>query len=82
MSGTRRPIASHGIGLAVLGCCLLTLAPSNAYAYIDPGTGSFLVQGLIAAALGLGLTLKLFWRRLKSALTGRPARDEDAAAHE
>ncbi len=40
------------------------LAPTVAHAYIDPGSGSFVLQGIIAAILGAGVTLKLFWRRL------------------
>ena len=37
-----------------------------AHAYLDPGTGSILLQGLIASfALGLA-TIKLWWYRIKS----------------
>lgn len=39
---------------------LLLCFPSSAYAYIDPGTGSLILQALAAAVLGIGL----FWRRL------------------
>lgn len=49
-------------------CCVLTLYAvfSNAaYAYLDPGTGSILFQGLIAAiATGLA-TGKFWWHRFK-----------------
>ena len=37
-------------------------------AYIDPGTGSFLVQALIAAFAGIAVTMGLYWRKLKSLL--------------
>lgn len=33
--------------------------------YIDPGSGSFLFQALIAFALATGLTVKRFWWRLR-----------------
>lgn len=33
-------------------------------AYIDPGTGSALIQGLIAAVAAVGVTLKLYWHRI------------------
>lgn len=45
--------------LAVPLCC------DKAYAYIDPGTGSYILQIVIAGAVGAAFTLKLFWRRLR-----------------
>ena len=49
----------------VLFCALLTAAfwPSTAFAYIDPGTGSILIQGIIAAIAAIGVTMKLYWHR-------------------
>jgi len=62
--------------LAMTVALMLVAAP--AFAYIDPGTGSFLVQGIIAAVIGIGVTGKLYWSRIKSFLTGKPvAEDED-----
>ena len=45
-------------------CALLLLWAPRALAYIDPGSGSFLLQGLVAGILGLGVTLKLYWGKL------------------
>lgn len=42
--------------------------PAAASAYVDPGTGSFLLQMLVAALLGFLLTLRLYWQKLKSLL--------------
>lgn len=39
-------------------------SPATALAYIDPGTGSVLIQGIIAAVAAVGVTLKLYWHRL------------------
>ena len=44
---------------------LIALFPSGAYAYIDPGTGSYILQILIAGALGMAYTVKIYWRRIK-----------------
>lgn len=33
-------------------------------AYLDPGSGSLIIQMLIAAILGGGLILRTFWKRL------------------
>ena len=56
------------------------LVPTAAHAYVDPGTGSLAVQGIIAAILGAGLTLKLTWRKIRRRLTGKPYRDEGSDA--
>jgi hypothetical protein len=37
-----------------------------AYAYLDPGTGSVLLQGLLAGVASALAVLKLYWRRFKS----------------
>jgi hypothetical protein len=52
--------------LRVLSCLLVvalsgTAAP--AYAYLDPGTGSMILQVLLGGFAGLALAGKLYWRR-------------------
>ena len=49
--------------------CLLTAAP--AYTYIDPGTGGMLIQLVTGGAAGLLILGRLYWRRMKDALTGK-----------
>jgi hypothetical protein len=44
--------------------CLCALAPTEAYAYLDPGTGSFALQGLIAGVAGGVLSIRTYWRRI------------------
>ena len=36
------------------------------YAYIDHGTGSMLLQGLLAGVAGLVVVLKLYWYKIKN----------------
>jgi hypothetical protein len=38
---------------------------SEAHAYVDPGTGSYLLQILIAGLLGAAFALKIYWNKLK-----------------
>ena len=46
--------------------------------YIDPGSGSYLVQVIVAAALGAAFWIKMSWNRLKSFFTGGKQKpDED-----
>ncbi len=35
-------------------------------AYIDPGTGSLIIQILLAALVGAGFATKIFWTKIKS----------------
>ena len=39
-----------------------------ACAYLDPGTGSFLFQMLLAGLVGMIVTVKIFWRTIKARL--------------
>ena len=57
--------------LALIVVALLLMA-EPAHAYIDPGTGSFVIQGIIAAIVGVGFAIKMFWHRIKAFLTGKP----------
>ena len=41
---------------------------SEAFAYIDPGTGSMVVQVLIGAFVGVGVAIKVYWYKLKEKL--------------
>jgi len=43
---------------------ILFMWPSAAYAYLDPVTGSFLLQGILAGLIALGVTFRKFWRRI------------------
>ncbi|HCN45526.1 MAG TPA: hypothetical protein DIT18_07590 [Pseudomonas sp.] len=43
--------------------CLLVL-PINAFAYLDPGTGSAMLQGILGALAAVAMVLKLYWHRL------------------
>lgn len=45
---------------------LCVLWPRNAHAYLDPGTGSYFLQLVLAALLGGLVSLKLAWGRIVS----------------
>ena len=61
----------------LLGLVLLTAWPTLVFAYIDPGTGSALIQGLIAAIAAIGVTLKLYWHRFISLFHRKEAQSQD-----
>ncbi len=45
-------------------------APGRAMAYLDPGTGSYLFQILIAALVGGLFAVKIFWGRISAFFSG------------
>ena len=47
------------------------------YGYIDPGTGSYLVQVIIAVVAGAALGIKLFWKKIKAFITNLFSKDGD-----
>ena len=57
--------------LVALALSLAALSiPSAAHAYVDPGTGSYFLQILIAGILGAAFAIKLYWRKIKDFLSG------------
>lgn len=44
---------------------------SAAHAYLDPGTGSILVQSLLAGIAGAAAVFSLYWRRIKDFFANR-----------
>ena len=55
---------------AVFGAATFFMLPSRASAYIDPGTGSYVLQLLLAGILGALFAIKMFWTRTMGFLKG------------
>jgi hypothetical protein len=49
----------------IVAACLLA-GSGPAHAYLDPTTGSILLQGLLAGIAGVVVVLRLYWARLKA----------------
>ena len=55
----------HRLGYLILIVLFLSLiAPSVAFAYLDPGSGSMLLQLVLGGLAGLAVIAKLYWHRL------------------
>ena len=54
--------------LAFLAASLSYAAP--AFAYLDPGTGSIILQGIIATVAGMLVAGRLYWQRVKAFFAG------------
>jgi hypothetical protein len=46
----------------------LFVFPRNVYAYIDPGSGSYLIQVILGFVFGGVFMVKLYWKRIKDAI--------------
>ena len=44
---------------------ILSAYSSNAYAYLDPGVGRIILQGIIASIAAASLTIKIYWQKIK-----------------
>ena len=44
------------------------MAISDAYAYLDPASGSLFIQIILGALVGVGVTLKIYWYKIKEKL--------------
>ncbi|MBN2391090.1 MAG: hypothetical protein JXR84_10210 [Anaerolineae bacterium] len=41
-------------------------SPSPVYAYLDPGTGSFIFQLVVAGLAGAAFIVKMYWGKIKT----------------
>ncbi|NCF63888.1 MAG: hypothetical protein GWP58_13640 [Gammaproteobacteria bacterium] len=60
---------------------LLVLLAQPAFAYLDPGTGSMLLQVILGGIAAVGVALKLFWHKIRVAigLSKKPDTEDEAA---
>ena len=56
---------------------LAAVAPIQAMAYIDPGSGSAIMSAVIGFFVAIAMAVKTYWYKIKSLFTGsKPAADE------
>ena len=56
--------------------CLIVFLPVRALAYLDPGTGSYVLQIVIAVVVSGLFTIKAFWKTLKEKISQIFAKDK------
>ncbi len=47
----------------------------NIILYLDPGSGSIIFQAVIGALIGVGLTLKIYWYKIKEKLFSKISKE-------
>jgi len=53
----------------VLAFTLSLFWSQNAYAYLDPGSASIVLQAVVGALIGVGITVKIYWYKIKEKLS-------------
>ena len=56
---------------------LFFIFPTNAYAYLDPGTGSIIIQSIIAAMAAGLFALSGYWNKIKSFFKKNKKKDKE-----
>jgi hypothetical protein len=70
-------ISKLWLGIFVVFCSLAGLFPQTAHAYLDPGSGSYFLQMLLASLLTGLYLIKLFWGKIKHFFSTRFGRGKD-----
>jgi hypothetical protein len=73
-------ILMHRISKIMSFFAVLLFFPISAHAYLDPGAGSALIQGILGAVAALGVVLKLYWHRILKFIGLRKSKDEENSA--
>ena len=61
-------------------CVLLTMS-INAEAYLDPGTGSMMMQVILGGIAAISVAIKLYWHKLRVIFgAGKSKETEDESA--
>tara|TARA_B100000787_G_scaffold5257_1_gene3957 strand:- start:1554 stop:1766 length:213 start_codon:yes stop_codon:yes gene_type:complete len=50
---------------------------NNAFAYLDPGTGSIILQALVGAIAAGATYCSMYWQKIKSFFNKRQKKDKD-----
>jgi hypothetical protein len=80
-----RSLTRRGVFAAVLFAVCGLLDASGSFgeplnlqlAYLDPGSGSFMIQALVAALAGIAVTLRTYWSKIRSFFGASPPDSED-----
>jgi hypothetical protein len=71
------PMSNFGFQSLRLAMAIMAVgaSTSSAHAYLDPGTGSMLLQVLLGGIAGMALAIKLYWHKFLSLCGFRQAQE-------
>lgn len=59
-------MSRNALSLLIVFALLVVIPSSQAHAYLDPGSGSLIIQILVAGLLGLVVAVRVFWSSILS----------------
>jgi hypothetical protein len=57
------------LSITIMVGVLLLISARDAFAYVDPGTGSYVLQMIMAGLLAAAFALKSYWRNITAFLS-------------
>lgn len=64
--------------VAIVALMLLALSTRQVEAYVDPGTGSYVLQLIVGGSLGSLFIVKRYWHSVIELLTGKKGKDKNS----
>jgi len=55
----------------------LLILSTNALAYLDPGTGSMMLQVILGGVAAVGVAIKLYWHKLRAVFGMKKQEEND-----
>lgn len=53
--------------MRLMAAILLLMVTADVFAYLDPGTGSMMLQVILGGIAAVGVAIKLYWHRILAA---------------
>lgn len=79
-------VTCRTISRVIAAMAVLATTTVDAFGYLDPGTGSILIQALIAAFAAAALTVRYYWQRitdfLRHSFSRKREQDQDEPARD
>jgi len=69
LRGIKETLGILSLPLGIISLAMHGFVISDAYAYIDPGSGSIIAQAIIGALIGVVIAVKIYWEKLKFRLS-------------
>ena len=60
------------VSILLLAIVLGVLFPRDAFAYLDPGTGSMVFQTVVAGLAAVAYGVRMYWGKIRSVFSRRP----------
>ena len=67
-------------GFIIIKRFIITLIFLEVRMYLDPGSGSVLLQVILAAIMGIGVAVGAFWGKIKGIFQKKSEKKEDTAS--